>query len=631
MPTSFSPAARLAYGALALLFCWAAVGTHAFSFNFMRDLGSTYAPNETIPIYASTVTSKTKIVPLRWVDVFPCADTTNPTAPSSHRNIGQVLTGDMLVDSGMSVVVQQDKPCTIVCSRHLKPVEAARLEKRIVGRYRAQLFLDGLPVIDNAPKSRGRLRSRTGLQLGNAKVSKSVVVYNHFKFTVYYSKSALENDRIHVVQFDVLPESIHMDFAEPGAECKPQATPTEQTPQMAVSQAISFSYSVKWIQTDTAFMTHWDAYTGTNASESKVHWYSILNVFSLVLVQSLLLWYLFVRAVRRDIVSYNQEDLLGDREDSGWKLVSGDVFRPPRGAVALSVLVGNGFQLLCMTFASLLLAMVGMISPGSRGMLITLLIGFFVFFASINGMVTASLIKFFRRRSWQAILLTSMALPGFMLAVYLALNFIHLGSHAASSLPFTTLFYLLALWLLVSVPLCFTGAVVGFNTVMDAPVKVNSIPRTIPPQPWYMKGITSYVVFAIVPFGASYVELQSIFSSVWLGAGYHMFGFLTIALGLILTITAQFSIFSTYYQLSLLNYHWWWRSFFVSASYGVWLMAYCVFYYLFVSLVKGFWGAVLYFGYMTLACLITSLIFGAIGFVASLTFVRIVYSSIKVD
>jgi hypothetical protein len=46
------------------------------------------------------------------------------------------------------------------------------------------------------------------------------------------------------------------------------------------------------------------------------------------------------------ISSIIQEDV---QEDFGWKLVHGEVFRSPRWPQALSVLVGNGSQLVAMT------------------------------------------------------------------------------------------------------------------------------------------------------------------------------------------------------------------------------------------------------------------------------------------
>lgn len=79
------------------------------------------------------------------------------------------------------------------------------------------------------------------------------------------------------------------------------------------------------------------------------------------------------------------------QEDYGWKLVWGEVFRPPRNAIALSVLVGNGAQLttmvgvtlgmfdysLCMIISDLVIqvfALMGFLSPSNRGSLATVML-----------------------------------------------------------------------------------------------------------------------------------------------------------------------------------------------------------------------------------------------------------------
>lgn len=58
------------------------------------------------------------------------------------------------------------------------------------------------------------------------------------------------------------------------------------------------------------------------------------------------------------------------------------------------------------------------------------------------------------------------------------------GSSAA--VPFLTLVELLALWFLVSVPLTFVGAFLGFRKrAIEHPVRTNQIPRQIPDQSFY--------------------------------------------------------------------------------------------------------------------------------------------------
>lgn len=63
-----------------------------------------------------------------------------------------------------------------------------------------------------------------------------------------------------------------------------------------------------------------------------------------------------------------QED---PQEEFGWKLVHGDVFRPPRFGMLLSVLLGNGVQVTAMSFLALIFASFGFLSPSNRGSLMT--------------------------------------------------------------------------------------------------------------------------------------------------------------------------------------------------------------------------------------------------------------------
>lgn len=51
-------------------------------------------------------------------------------------------------------------------------------------------------------------------------------------------------------------------------------------------------------------------------------------------------------------------------EESGWKLVHGDVFRPPRYLVVLSAVVGTGAQLALLVLLVIVLAIIGMLYVG---------------------------------------------------------------------------------------------------------------------------------------------------------------------------------------------------------------------------------------------------------------------------
>jgi transmembrane 9 superfamily protein 2/4 len=57
--------------------------------------------------------------------------------------------------------------------------------------------------------------------------------------------------------------------------------------------------------------------------------------------------------------------------DEGWKLVRGDVFRPPPHAEWLAVGAGSGAQVLCVVGATATLGALGFMSPSARGSLLT--------------------------------------------------------------------------------------------------------------------------------------------------------------------------------------------------------------------------------------------------------------------
>lgn len=79
--------------------------------------------------------------------------------------------------------------------------------------------------------------------------------------------------------------------------------------------------------------------------------------------------------------SYNDSTAAEDaKEEYGWKLVHADVFRPPQNfPMVFAALVGSGVQLLLMTFATLIFALLGFLSPANRGSLVTAFVLLFVF------------------------------------------------------------------------------------------------------------------------------------------------------------------------------------------------------------------------------------------------------------
>lgn len=122
--------------------------------------------------------------------------------------------------------------------------------------------------------------------------------------------------------------------------------------------------SIRWV-------SRWD-YILDSMPHTNIQWFSIMNSLVIVLFLSGMVAMIMLRTLHKDIARYNQlenavyepvEPLLNGvemnifqeeaQEEFGWKLVHGDIFRPPRKGMLLSVLLGNGVQIFFMTLITL--------------------------------------------------------------------------------------------------------------------------------------------------------------------------------------------------------------------------------------------------------------------------------------
>ena len=107
-------------------------------------------------------------------------------------------------------------------------------------------------------------------------------------------------------------------------------------------------------------------------TDDQIHWFSIINSLMIVLFLTGMVAMIMIRTLRRDISQYNQLETAEEaQEETGWKLVHGDVFRPPHAPGMLAVHVGTGVQLFGMTFITMSFAVLGFLSPANRGGLMT--------------------------------------------------------------------------------------------------------------------------------------------------------------------------------------------------------------------------------------------------------------------
>merc|ERR1719191_2160832 len=128
-----------------------------------------------------------------------------------------------------------------------------------------------------------------------------------------------------------------------------------------------------------------------------------------------------------------------------------------------------------------------------------------------------------------------------------------------------------------------------------------------------MQSCFSIMVGGVLPFGAVFIEVFFIMSSIWLHRFYYMFGFLLLVYVILIITSAEITIVMAYFQLCAEDYHWWGRSFFTAGSSGLYLFLYSALYFFTKLHITPFISGVLYFGYMFIVSIGFCCLTGTIG------------------
>jgi len=562
------------------------------------------------------------------------------------ENLGELLRGDRIMNSHYELKMQIPEECKILCRKELTAAEVGEFSTRIEEDYRVHWVMDNLPsatkYVDETNPDKHVTIYDLGFPLGfrgadDIPGTKPGINYlnNHLLLTVkYHTDESFEGSRI--VGFEVEPSSIKHAYSGEwkGAKTALSTCAASSAPPLPMQAAgeVIFTYDVKWEHSDIKWASRWDTYL--LMGDEQIHWFSIINSLMIVLFLSGMVAMIMMRTLHRDFNRYNAIDASEEvEEETGWKLVHGDVFRPPKMPMMLSVLVGTGVQTFAMSVITMVFAVLGFLSPANRGGLMTAMLLLFVFMGVPAGYASSFLHKSLKGVEWKKnIILTSCLFPGIVFTIFFVLNFFVWGEKSSGAVPFGTLCALLVLWFGISMPLVFLGAYFGYRRKpLDLPVRVNQIPRQVPEQVWYMQPAFSVTVGGVLPFGAVFIELFFILSSIWLHQFYYVFGFLLLVFIILIITCAEITMVMCYFQLCAEDYHWWWRAFLTSGSSAGYMFAYSVFYFFTKLEITKFVSALLYFGYMFIATIVFFLLTGTIGFYACYWFVWKIFSAIKVD
>mmetsp|Transcript_15218 Transcript_15218/g.20094 ORF Transcript_15218/g.20094 Transcript_15218/m.20094 type:complete len:646 (+) Transcript_15218:68-2005(+) len=572
------------------------------------------------------------------------------------ENLGEFLSGDRIESSPYLLYMKQDESCKALCKIVPNKAGAKNFKQLISEGYHHNWIVDNLPAASIVENDLYTSTSYTqGFPVGY-QMDGVVFVNNHVKIIIdFHSVQTTDPELSRIVGFEVEPLSVKHEFMDPKAAwdgdlstLPPLATCSSKGPLDAeaiaepqvveVDTPVLFTYDIIWRSSDTHWASRWDVYLSMdNAIPNKVHWFSIINSLLIVLFLSMMIGMILVRNLYRDIAHYNRvatdEERADDREETGWKLLHADVFRPPsKMTLMYCVFMGTGVQLLVMTFFTIIFATLGFLSPANRGSLLIAILLLFVTLASSAGYTSAVMYKTFKGKKWQkCTLMTAFFYPGICFILFFFLNAVTAHLHSTQAVPIFSMVALVVLWFGISVPMVFLGAYFGYRKpAMEFPTVTSNIPRQVPDQPWYLSTWFTTLIGGILPFGACFVELFFILSSVWMGQYYYVFGFLFLVYIILLVTCGEITMVLTYFQLCSENYHWWWRSFFTSGSTAIYVFVYSAVY--FNNLEANFFVTyLLYFGYTWIICLGLFMMAGCVGVFSSLWLNKKIYASVKVD
>lgn len=611
------------------------LATSASAFYLPGVAPNSYNGGDSVPLLVNHVTpslrkedldSKTYLYSYDYYfDRFHFCQPKEGLQPQSE-SLGSVLFGDRIFNSPFELNVLQNVSCVSLCEATYPAKDGKFFNRNIAAGFQQNWLVDGLPVARALEDTKtGETFYSQGFNIGYEDENKTPFIYNHHDIYVEYHLRSDGNYRI--VGSLVNPRSIK--YPEGEADCTLEDLPSLQLSEESDTK-VKFTYSVYWIPSETPWATRWDKYL--HVYDPNIQWFALVNFGIVVLILSFIMSHVLVANLRSDIQKYNNLNLDDDIIDEmGWKLIYGDVFRAPKNPMILSVLVGSGVQLLLMALTTCFFALFGLLSPSNRGSLSTIMFILYSVYGFVGSYFSAYIFKFFNGEDWKTnMILTPLLVPGVIFSVFIFLNFFLVFAESSGAVPLGTMIAIVLIWFIISVPLSCLGSLMGIRKApIEIPVKVNQIPRQIPPQPWYKKTPTMALIAGIFPFGAIAIELYFIFTSIWFNRIYYMFGFLFFCVILMLFTSCLVTLLFTYFTLCNENYQWQWKSFFIGGGVSFYIFLHAMF--LTKMSLGNLTSIVLYVGYSSVISLGVGIMCGAVGFLGSMYLTLGIYRQLRVD
>jgi len=516
-----------------------------------------------------------------------------------------------------------------ICSMEVSPEKAKALSDVIYNNYWYQLYIDDLPLwafvgehskfaIDTSRLSHllhKETRAKNAEEPANlpkelrGKPLPRLFTHRHFSFFQ-------NGDQI--IEVDLEPSNPWPVY--PGA-------------------VLNLTYSAVWYTTDKAFDDRMERYLDPKFFEHKVHWFSIVNSFMLCLFLCAVVAIILMKTLKRDFTRYSASEaeeldsLDQGGDESGWKQVSGDVFRRPDHLALLSVVHASGVHLACTVLCVLIFSIVNSFYR-ERGATITSFVICYLFCVMFGGFEGGRVFRLFGGRNWKRTMAYQcLFMPALVFLSFMVLNTTAILYRSTNTVPFRTIAIVVILFVVLCVPLHTVGTLLGRRSVQERsfPCRVHHLKRPIPAKHWAFMPAT-ILTAGLVPFGCLFIEMYFILSAVWShNKVYYVYGFMLAILLLLSLVLVCVSITCVYVLLTVEDYRWQWQSFLCCSGTSIYVFVYTIYFFYNSTQMSGFFQWLYYFGTSLNFCVGLGLFCGSMGFLGASKFVFLIYGNIKAE
>ncbi|XP_044722067.1 endomembrane protein 70 domain-containing protein [Hirsutella rhossiliensis] len=426
-----------------------------------------YKQGDRVPLLVNKVYSDNTQLQYAYYDLpFVCPPTGQHKASggllsgqSIPLNLGEVLRGDRIVTSDLTLDMGKDKACTPLCTKNLSRSDVRRAREMVRDGYVTEWIVDNLPGATSfVTTDKTSKYYAAGFKLGYTEMVPATgklryFLHNHHTVVIRYRKAAGragERGEKVIVGFEVYPKShvksgleLALNKTDHVAKRPDSRTSTleeeadDDDDSAGGSLPVPYTYSVYFREDESIEWAHrWDLYFVNQEEGSRIHWLAMVNSLIICGLLTGIVMIILAKTIRTDIKGYREAaaedgktrkrrlrpegraskdkvpglldqgtdgddegDVSGDDEAledvTGWKLLHADVFRKPRAGSLLAPMVGSGMQLLFMAVGLVLLSALGVLNPSFRGGFISVGVGLFIFAGLFSGYFSARVFKSF--------------------------------------------------------------------------------------------------------------------------------------------------------------------------------------------------------------------------------------------